>query len=193
MRAKGICPDKNLVAISRDDDTTFGILHSRFHEAWSLRLGTWLGVGNDPRYTPTTTFETFPFPEGLTPNIPAEDYADDPRATPSRRRRRSSTTCARPGSIRPISSTSSPKSTPTAAPGEAPRSRLSRPHLPKDARRRRHSARTHADQSLQPAPALARRRAPRRSTPRSPPPMAGPLIFPTTTHSPGFSRSTSNG
>jgi type II restriction/modification system DNA methylase subunit YeeA len=26
------------------------------------------------------TFETFPFPEGLTPNIPAEDYADDPRA-----------------------------------------------------------------------------------------------------------------
>jgi type II restriction/modification system DNA methylase subunit YeeA len=26
------------------------------------------------------TFETFPFPEGLTPNIPAADYADDPRA-----------------------------------------------------------------------------------------------------------------
>jgi type II restriction/modification system DNA methylase subunit YeeA len=33
-----------------------------------------------PRYTPTTTFETFPFPEGLTPNIPAKDYASDPRA-----------------------------------------------------------------------------------------------------------------
>jgi type II restriction/modification system DNA methylase subunit YeeA len=33
-----------------------------------------------PRYTPTTTFETFPFPEGLTPNIPAKDYEDDPRA-----------------------------------------------------------------------------------------------------------------
>jgi type II restriction/modification system DNA methylase subunit YeeA len=45
-----------------------------------LRLGTWLGVGNDPRYTPTTRFETFPFPSGLTPNIPAKDYADDPRA-----------------------------------------------------------------------------------------------------------------
>ena len=30
-------------------------------------MGTWLGVGNDPRYTPTTCFETFPFPEGLTP------------------------------------------------------------------------------------------------------------------------------
>nr|WP_273546100.1 MULTISPECIES: class I SAM-dependent DNA methyltransferase [unclassified Xanthobacter] len=72
--------DDGAIAIARDDDTTFGILHSRFHELWSLRLCTWLGVGNDPRYTPSTTFETFPFPEGLTPNIPAADYADDPRA-----------------------------------------------------------------------------------------------------------------
>ena len=75
-----VCPDSATIAIARDDDTTFGILHSRFHEAWSLRLGTWLGVGNDPRYTPTTTFQTFPFPEGLTPNLPAGDYVDDPRA-----------------------------------------------------------------------------------------------------------------
>jgi hypothetical protein len=55
------------MVIARADDTTFGILHSRFHELWSLRLCTWLGKGNDPRYTPTTTFETFPFPAGLTP------------------------------------------------------------------------------------------------------------------------------
>ena len=75
-----ICPDQQLIVIARDDDTTFGILHSRFHEAWSLRLGTWLGVGNDPRYTPTTTFETFPFPEGLSPDAPASEYANDPRA-----------------------------------------------------------------------------------------------------------------
>ena len=75
-----ICPDSAVTVIARDDDTAFGILHSRFHEAWSLRLGTWLGVGNDPRYTPTTTFETFPFPEGLSPDIPAADYAEDPRA-----------------------------------------------------------------------------------------------------------------
>jgi type II restriction/modification system DNA methylase subunit YeeA len=73
-------PDKNLIVIAHDDDMTFGILHSRFHEFWALRMGTWLGVGNDPRYTPTTTFETFPFPEGLTPNLPAASYADDPRA-----------------------------------------------------------------------------------------------------------------
>jgi type II restriction/modification system DNA methylase subunit YeeA len=75
-----VIPDSALIAIARDDDTTFGILHSRFHEAWSLRLGTWLGVGNDPRYTPSTTFETFPFPEGLTPNIRPKDYENDPRA-----------------------------------------------------------------------------------------------------------------
>ena len=76
-----ICPDHQLIVIARDDDVTFGILHSRFHEAWSLRLGTWLGKGNDPRYTPTTTFETFPFPEGLSPDVPASKYADDPHAT----------------------------------------------------------------------------------------------------------------
>lgn len=73
-----ILPDKNLIVILRDDDTTFGILHSRFHEAWSLRLGT--SLEDRPCYTPTTTFVTFPFPDGVTPNIPAADYAADPRA-----------------------------------------------------------------------------------------------------------------
>ena len=75
-----VCPDHQLIVIARDDDTTFGILHSRFHEVWSLRMGTWLGKGNDPRYTPTTTFETFPFPDGLSPDVPATDYATDPCA-----------------------------------------------------------------------------------------------------------------
>ena len=75
-----VCPDSATIAIARDDDTTFGVLHSRYHEVWSLRLGTWLGKGNDPRYTPTTTFGTFPFPTGLTPDIPAASYANDPHA-----------------------------------------------------------------------------------------------------------------
>ncbi len=61
--------DQSCVAIAREDDYAFGVLHSRAHELWSLRLGTWLGKGNDPRYTPTSTFETFPFPWALnTPN-----------------------------------------------------------------------------------------------------------------------------
>ena len=45
-----VCPDKQLVVIARDDDTAFGILHSRFHEIWSLRLCTWL-LWNDPLST----------------------------------------------------------------------------------------------------------------------------------------------
>ncbi len=72
-----VCPDSATIAIARDDDTTFGILHSRFHEVWSLRLGTWLGKGNDPRYTPTTTFGTFPFPPGLALDIPTASYANN--------------------------------------------------------------------------------------------------------------------
>jgi type II restriction/modification system DNA methylase subunit YeeA len=68
--------DGQLVAVARNDDTTLGLLHSRFHELWSLRMCTWLGVGNDPRYTPTTCFETFPFPDGLTPNLAPADYVN---------------------------------------------------------------------------------------------------------------------
>ena len=75
-----ICPANTLIAIARDDDTTFGILHSRFHEIWSLRLGSWLGKGNDPRYTPTTTFETFPFPDGLSLDISASNFGTNPHA-----------------------------------------------------------------------------------------------------------------
>jgi type II restriction/modification system DNA methylase subunit YeeA len=36
--------------------------------------------GNGRTYTPASVFSTFPFPEGLTPNIPAKDYENDPRA-----------------------------------------------------------------------------------------------------------------
>ncbi|WP_254843746.1 class I SAM-dependent DNA methyltransferase [Thalassospira xiamenensis] len=75
-----IVPDSRVVTIARDDEVTFGVLHSQFHEIWSLALGGWHGVGNDPQYTPSLGFETFPFPEGLTPNIPAADYDSDPRA-----------------------------------------------------------------------------------------------------------------
>ena len=53
-------PDSAVVAIASDDDYTFGLLHSRFHQVWSLAMGTQLETR--PRYTPTTCFETFPFP-----------------------------------------------------------------------------------------------------------------------------------
>ncbi|WP_295427759.1 DNA methyltransferase [uncultured Thiodictyon sp.] len=58
-------PDKNLVAIVREDDATFGVLHSRPHRVWALKMGT--SLENRPRYTSSSTFRTFPFPDGLTP------------------------------------------------------------------------------------------------------------------------------
>ncbi|AVQ00383.1 class I SAM-dependent DNA methyltransferase (plasmid) [Ahniella affigens] len=73
-----VAPDKNIMVTAREDDTTFGVLQSHIHEIWSLRMGT--SLEDRPRYTPTTCFETFPFPEGLSPNIPAAQYATDPRA-----------------------------------------------------------------------------------------------------------------
>jgi len=57
---KNILPDSQIIAVTRDDDYFFGVLHSRLHEVWSLRMGT--SLEDRPRYTPTTTFETFPFP-----------------------------------------------------------------------------------------------------------------------------------
>jgi hypothetical protein len=63
--SSAVVPDHALLAVARADDTTFGILHSRLHELWSLRLGT--SLEDRPRYTPTTCFETYPFPEHLTP------------------------------------------------------------------------------------------------------------------------------
>jgi len=67
-----VLPDHALIAIARDDDYFFGVLHSRVHELWALKLGT--ALTDRPRYTPTTTFETFPFPFP-----PGQEKQDDPR------------------------------------------------------------------------------------------------------------------
>lgn len=58
-------PDHQLIVIAKDDDFTFGVLHSRFHELWARATGTQLREAESGfRYTPSTTFETFPFPKG---------------------------------------------------------------------------------------------------------------------------------
>ena len=57
-------PDSAVIAFAQDDDYFFGILHSRIHELWARSQGTQLReVESGFRYTPTSTFETFPFPE----------------------------------------------------------------------------------------------------------------------------------
>ena len=60
--AATICNDATDV-FAKDDDYTFGILHSKIHEIWARALGTQLrDVESGFRYTPTACFETFPFP-----------------------------------------------------------------------------------------------------------------------------------
>ncbi len=73
------------------------------------------------RYTPTTTLETFPFPDGLTPNIPASDYADDPRAQRVASAAKNLDDLRRAWLNPPDLVDVVPEVTPTAAPGEAPR------------------------------------------------------------------------
>ncbi len=60
----GTLPDSAVVAIARDDDYSFGILHSRIHELWARAKGSQLREAESGfRYTPRSTFETFPFPQ----------------------------------------------------------------------------------------------------------------------------------
>jgi hypothetical protein len=68
-------PDSALVVIARDDDYFFGLLQSKIHELWARRLGTQVREAESGfRYTPTSTFETFPFPWP-----PGREPADNPR------------------------------------------------------------------------------------------------------------------
>ncbi len=60
-----ILPTDQVVVFARSDDWFFGVLQSRFHRIWSLAQGTQLREKESGfRYTPTTCFETFPFPGG---------------------------------------------------------------------------------------------------------------------------------
>ncbi|MDD4441971.1 MAG: class I SAM-dependent DNA methyltransferase [Kiritimatiellae bacterium] len=53
------------IVFARDDDAFFGVLHSRIHEVWARAQGTQLREEESGcRYTPTTSFETFPLPRG---------------------------------------------------------------------------------------------------------------------------------
>lgn len=58
----GIRPDNKLLSIGSDKPAVLAILSSRLHVGWSLAAGGWLGVGNDPVYVKTRTFDPFPFP-----------------------------------------------------------------------------------------------------------------------------------
>jgi hypothetical protein len=56
-------PDHQVFAFALSSDAAFGVLHSRVHEVWARAQGTQLRERESGfRYTPTTCFETFPFP-----------------------------------------------------------------------------------------------------------------------------------
>jgi len=70
-----ILPDQQLINIAREDDYFFGVLHSRIHELWARAKGSQLREAESgQRYTPTTTFGTFPFPWP-----PGQEPDGDPR------------------------------------------------------------------------------------------------------------------
>ena len=54
-------PSNLVVAIASDDDYIFGVVQSKMHTTWALAIGSQLE--DRPTYTPTTCFETFPFPQ----------------------------------------------------------------------------------------------------------------------------------
>ena len=63
MDSTAITTDATVVFL-REDDYFFGVLHSRFHELWARGKGTQLREAESGfRYTPTSCFESFPFPE----------------------------------------------------------------------------------------------------------------------------------
>jgi type II restriction/modification system DNA methylase subunit YeeA len=56
-------PDSATFAFAREDDYFFGVLHCSIHELWARAQGTQLReVESGFRYTPNSTFDTFPFP-----------------------------------------------------------------------------------------------------------------------------------
>jgi hypothetical protein len=59
---ESILPDNKLVNIAVDDAYFLGVLSSHAHVTWALAAGSHLGVGNDPVYVKTASFEKFPFP-----------------------------------------------------------------------------------------------------------------------------------
>jgi hypothetical protein len=60
--ARPFCPDHKLYAICTERWDVLGVLSSHIHRSWALAAGGRLGVGNDPTWTNTTCFLTFPFP-----------------------------------------------------------------------------------------------------------------------------------
>jgi hypothetical protein len=67
--AHSVCPSNATNVFAFDDDYSMGVLTSSIHEAWARSESSTLRV--DLRYTPTSCFETFPWPQ------PEDDLLDE--------------------------------------------------------------------------------------------------------------------
>ena len=73
-----VLPDDGIYVFARSDDYFFGVVHSRLHEVWARSQGTQVRERESGfRYTPSSCFETFPFPL-------VEDTAQDPAQSVSK-------------------------------------------------------------------------------------------------------------
>ncbi|WP_456667708.1 class I SAM-dependent DNA methyltransferase [Bradyrhizobium sp. USDA 3240] len=68
-----IRPDNMLVCVGLDTAEHLAVLSSRLSVAWAIATGGWLGVGNDPRYSKSRTFDPFPFPLAVDPALSPVD------------------------------------------------------------------------------------------------------------------------
>jgi hypothetical protein len=74
----GVLPSGSLVVFARSDDFFIGVLESRFHKLWARE--THNPLENRPRYRIGHSFESFPFPSGLSPNRPIDEVNLNPLA-----------------------------------------------------------------------------------------------------------------
>jgi len=72
--AKQIFSD-SLVVISSESYAMFSIVQSSIHEAWAIFMGS--SMKDDPRYSATDCFETFPFPSKYQSNINLESIGKE--------------------------------------------------------------------------------------------------------------------
>jgi hypothetical protein len=57
--------DQKVIAFATSDSSWFALLCSNLHYWWTLTYASTMGVGGAPVYTPTDSFETFPFPTSM--------------------------------------------------------------------------------------------------------------------------------
>ena len=105
-------PSNLVIAIASDEEYVFGVLSSSVHELWVRQVGSQLRESKSGgTYTPTTCFETFPFPHPTSEQ--REDIANAARELDQFRQ---NWRAADPNEPSPASTTPTPLGLPTHTP-----------------------------------------------------------------------------